>query len=672
MSGVTTVGNVVAEHQRSTPTAAASCTAKKKAPPRTVFAWGGGRSGELGHAGVDREGVCAFPARVPGLPDDVSCVVCGEAYTAALTDSGKLYTWGSTRGGKLGTVTQEVQSRGGDVCGTPTLVSSLSSMRVTQISCGENHMACITEPGFAWSWGKGTHGCLASGAVKDRWIPGPVLLDGKHLQDVVQIQCGYIFSGAICQGGSLLMWGTNSYGQLGIGSSVPEVHNPTHVEGLPPVKELSLGSLYAGAVTVEGAIYTWGYGGYGNLGLGSRVSHNRPALVKGLSEVKVKTVHCAVGQINPATGGDVVGHEGPHTVAVSEDGSLYTWGTCHKGILGNMYNKTLISKGDQLVPYRVGSKFWDCPEQGDSNYLKGVCVVQALASSIHTAALSSDGNVYCWGCGSTGRMGVRKYMTGLSGGRSRMKCYIMVPTIVEELAEKEIFVTQISTSRHTMACVGYHRAKSLPPAQTASDPAHKGRTTPETTVPTNKTDAQVVLPSCAAVPVEETPEQAISSTNTTEKPPLETENSTTATSTTEAKPPTPEIKPEPIKTPTPPPATKKPTTTVPSKPVTKPTTKSTTTPASVLKPATKGSTTKTTTPSHRINPQTKSNPPSQTKPPTSTTPTKPKITPTPANKPVSNTTTSTSKSSKPPASMNAKTTTPSKPTNNKAPSNKKL
>lgn len=66
-------------------------------------------------------------------------------------------------------------------------------------------------------------------------------------------------------------------------------------------------------------------------------------------------------------------------------------------------------------------------------------------------------------------MGIRKYMTGLSGGRSRMKCYVdlllminnisqvMVPTVVEELDEKGVFVTQICTSRHAMAVVGYSR-----------------------------------------------------------------------------------------------------------------------------------------------------------------------------------------------------------------------
>lgn len=44
--------------------------------------------------------------------------------------------------------------------------------------------------------------------------------------------------------------------------------------------------------------------------------------------------------------------------------------------------------------------------------------------------------MYTFGCGSDGRMGIRKYMEGLSGGRSRLKCYVSKPTAVEELLEK--------------------------------------------------------------------------------------------------------------------------------------------------------------------------------------------------------------------------------------------
>jgi hypothetical protein len=40
-------------------------------------------------------------------------------------------------------------------------------------------------------------------------------------------------------------------------------------------------------------------------------------------------------------------------LAVAAEGDLYAWGTCHKGMLGNMRKKTLCAKGDCLLPYKV-------------------------------------------------------------------------------------------------------------------------------------------------------------------------------------------------------------------------------------------------------------------------------------------------------------------------------
>src|SRR5207237_306255 len=107
---------------------------------------------------------------------------------------------------------------------------------------------------------------------------------------------------------------------------------------------------------------------------------------------RIRSVSCTVGQINPPSVGStarkptaeskgskagkeskektakqstvakasgVFGREGPHCMAVSDDGRLviigllllivvlifsmqFTWGTCHKGILGNMRDKVLI------------------------------------------------------------------------------------------------------------------------------------------------------------------------------------------------------------------------------------------------------------------------------------------------------------------------------------------
>lgn len=103
---------------------------------------------------------------------------------------------------------------------------------------------------------------------------------------------------------------------------------------LTPFAQVSMGSLYTGAVTVSGKLYVWGYGGHGNLGLGNRSSHPRPQQVQSHTDCAFRAVFCAKGQINPGGGlrPTKQGTEGPHTLAVTRSGALYAWGTCHKVI----------------------------------------------------------------------------------------------------------------------------------------------------------------------------------------------------------------------------------------------------------------------------------------------------------------------------------------------------
>ena len=85
-------------------------------------------------------------------------------------------------------------------------------------------------------------------------------------------------------------------------------------------------------------------------------------------------------------------------------------------------------------------------------------VVQAVASSIHSGVVTTTGRVLTFGCGSDGRMGVRKYMEGLSGSRSRMKCYVSEPTEVEGLREAGWTVTAIDTSKSHMVALARRRS----------------------------------------------------------------------------------------------------------------------------------------------------------------------------------------------------------------------
>lgn len=261
----------------------------------SLFTWGLGKRGELGHTEIDRYGCCAMPTQVP-LETPVAHVACGEGCTAAVTEDGGLLTWGSGRKGRLGHGTEEDER-------APKPILGLAGIRVARVSVGEGHLGCVTEDQRAFVWGNGAGCALGQGGKFARGFsatPIPVVdSDGCPLNGVRDIACAFRYTGVLMgrqsvrredgfpagrdadgNGSVLLTWGDNTHGQLGLDHTDKTVPHPMVVTGLGEgVVSFSLGSLYAGACDASGRLHMWGYGGSGNLGQGNRRSHRKPQVV---------------------------------------------------------------------------------------------------------------------------------------------------------------------------------------------------------------------------------------------------------------------------------------------------------------------------------------------------------------------------------------------------------
>ena len=212
---------------------------------------------------------------------------------------------------------------------------------------------------------------------------------------------GY-FHSAARRGRLPLLWGLGELGQLGAGNC----HNrraPTRVAGLPaPVRQVTAGYRQTGIVTDAGHLLRCGFGEYGQLGLGDE--DNRTTPTEGSS---VYTFGCGdagrLGHGNeenqlaprqvPAAG---LHHEqvvmvavgSAHTVALSAEGQVYTWGW---GFFGQLGHNDLVN---QLVPRQV-----------EPGRLGGEKVVFEAAGEDHTAAVTGGGRLYTWGTGVAGQLG---------------------------------------------------------------------------------------------------------------------------------------------------------------------------------------------------------------------------------------------------------------------------
>ena len=92
------------------------------------------------------------------------------------------------------------------------------------------------------------------------------------------VECGANCTIIMSESGKLYSFGDNRYGQLGIPAcNEPILGTPTQAStSLKKVKAFSYSEEHAAYLDVSGNVYTWGFGGDGQLGLGDRNSTQTP------------------------------------------------------------------------------------------------------------------------------------------------------------------------------------------------------------------------------------------------------------------------------------------------------------------------------------------------------------------------------------------------------------
>lgn len=249
-----------------------------------VFSWGEGEDGKLGHGNsisLDK------PRLIESLKSKrIRDIACGSGHSAAITSSGELYTWGLGEYGRLGHGDTATQSK-------PKLVQSLVGQRVIQIACGSRdaQTMALTADGLVYSWGDGDFGKLGRGGSDGCYTP--LLIDRLNGLGVVQIECGAQFSLALTKYGEVWTWGKGDYFRLGHGND-HHVRKPTLVEGLRGKKviHVAVGALHCLAVTDIGQVYAWGDNDHGQQGNGTTIVNKKPSLVHELDDARVNRVSC--------------------------------------------------------------------------------------------------------------------------------------------------------------------------------------------------------------------------------------------------------------------------------------------------------------------------------------------------------------------------------------------
>ena len=237
-----------------------------------------------------------------------------------------------------------------------------------QVAGGANHSMALTRDGKVYAWGDDSYGQLGSGRQLFLTTPAPAALADSA--NVVGLAAGSYHSLARLRDGSVLAWGGNTDAQLGDGS-VTTRGSPVKVVGLSSVVAVAGGERHSLAVDSSGVVWAWGSNEYGRLGQGD-------------SDLEVSKVPLKVLQLDNVV--DVRAGKA-HSLALTRDGRVMSWGANFSGQLGDSTGRT------RKLPVTV-----EFP-------LPDVVIVAIDASLDSSFALDNAGRLWSWGDNDTYQLG---------------------------------------------------------------------------------------------------------------------------------------------------------------------------------------------------------------------------------------------------------------------------
>ena len=355
----------------------------------TVYTWGRNEYGQLGNGVTATNSPVPVAVKTAGTPMEGKTIVQISAkvwYALALASDGTVYSWGFNSWGQLGNGTSGTANNASAPVAVKTAGTPMEGKTIVQVAAGATHSLALATDGTIYAWGKNEYGQLGNDSTINSPIPVAVKTAGTPMdgKKIIQIHAGYEHSLALASDGTVYAWGRNNSGQLGKNDAT-DAHIPAAVQtlGTPMagkvIVQLAAGNSQSMALASDGTVYTWGWNQYGQLGNGTTTNSRIPVAV-------VTTGTPLAGKtISQIAAGNA------HALAMTDDGTVYTWGWNQYGQLGN--NSTINSSLPVIV------KTTGTP-------LAGKMITQiASGGSPNSLVLANDGTMYTWGWGQHGQLG---------------------------------------------------------------------------------------------------------------------------------------------------------------------------------------------------------------------------------------------------------------------------
>lgn len=291
------------------------------------------------------------------------------------------------------------------------------------LSAGSWHSLIVDREGQIFSCGveratgPDRRGLLGHGVLDNLrfgiFVPRPIAqLSGIKIRSVA---AGNKHSLAVAWNGSLYSWGRSADGQCGHGDvmrkSVPTLVRHL-VESRVRVIAAAAGGYHSAVVTDAGDVFTFGSGARGRIGHGDEEDRRLPNRVQALARVFVTDVSCGY----------------KHSMALTSDGHVYTWGKGKHGRLGH------DDAANKFTPARIS------PDAFGGARIAGIA-----AGGHHSAAVTASGAVYTWGLNDNAQLGDSESSVP---GAQRQNAYR--PQLVTDLSNLNVRLIAAGTA-HTLA-----------------------------------------------------------------------------------------------------------------------------------------------------------------------------------------------------------------------------
>ena len=318
-----------------------------------LYAWGGNSYGQLGLGNITPY---SSPKQVGSLTTWSYLMTNGYgAFSIATKTDGTLWSWGVNTFGTLGLGNTTRYS-------SPKQVGALTNW--LQVASGGYAVLAVKTDGTLWGWGSPSiYGSLGLGNITYYSSPKQV----GSLTTWKSVSSGYYyFTTAIKTDGTLWTWGYNGFGQLGLGNTT-NYSSPKQVGSLTNWSTVSAGYSHVLATKTDGTLWAWGNGGTGRLGNGATTNRSSPIQIGALTNWLIVSAGYA-------------------SFSIKTDGTIWSWGYNTSGDLG-LGNTTEYSSPKQVGSLTTWSKL-------SANNLGGA-----------TLAIKTDGTLWGWGFNGQGQLG---------------------------------------------------------------------------------------------------------------------------------------------------------------------------------------------------------------------------------------------------------------------------